>query len=145
MELTTRFLPSKVNGLVTIAITNAPASLAILAITGAAPVPVPPPIPAATKTMLASLTISLIVSALASAAFSPISGSPPAPKPPVIDSPKMILFVALLVERACLSVLATKNSTFWISSSIIRLTALFPAPPTPITTIFAAGSKLSKS
>ena len=85
MELTTLFLPSKVNGRVTIAITKAPASRAIRATTGAAPVPVPPPIPAATKTILASLTISLISSVLASAAFSPTSGSPPAPKPPVIS------------------------------------------------------------
>ena len=145
MELTTLFLPSKVNGRVTIAITNAPASRAIRATTGAAPVPVPPPIPAATKTMFASLTISRISSALASAAFSPISGSPPAPKPPVISWPKIKRWRDLLVLKACLSVLATQKSTLAISSSIILLTALLPAPPTPITTILAAGSKLSKS
>ena len=60
--------PSKENGRVTIATTKAPASFAIRAITGEAPVPVPPPIPAAIKTILASFTISLISSALASAA-----------------------------------------------------------------------------
>ena len=113
--------------------------------TGAAPVPVPPPIPAAMKTILASLTISLISSALASAACSPISGIPPAPKPPVISGPRTSLCSDLLVERACLSVLATQKVTLLISSSIIRLTALFPAPPTPITTIFAAGSKFERS
>ncbi|MPN16426.1 hypothetical protein SDC9_163766 [bioreactor metagenome] len=106
-ERAIRFLPSKANGLVTIATTNAPASFAMRAITGDAPVPVPPPIPAAIKTMLASLTISLISSALASAAFLPISGSPPAPSPPVISAPRTKRFLALLVERVCLSVFAT--------------------------------------
>ena len=145
MELTTLFLPSKVNGRVTMAITKAPASRAIRATTGAAPVPVPPPIPAAIKTIFAPLTISLMSSTLASAAFSPISGSPPAPKPPVISWPRIKRWRALLVDKACLSVLATQNSTLAISSSIIRLTALLPAPPTPMTTILATGSKKSKS
>ena len=133
------------NGRVTIATTSAPASFAIRATTGAAPVPVPPPMPAATNTIFAPLTISLMSSALASAACSPISGTPPAPRPPVISGPKTILFKAFEVERACLSVFATQNSTFPMSSSIILLTALLPAPPTPMTTILAAGSKLSKS
>ena len=69
--------------------------------TGAAPVPVPPPIPAAIKTKLAPATISRILSIDSSAAFLPISGFPPAPKPPVDSCPKIILFVALLLERAC--------------------------------------------
>ena len=48
-----RFLPSNLNGLVTTAIVSAPSSLARLAITGAAPVPVPPPSPVVTKIMSA--------------------------------------------------------------------------------------------
>ena len=44
-----RRLPSNVNGFVTIATVSMPASRAARAITGAAPVPVPPPIPAVTK------------------------------------------------------------------------------------------------
>ena len=42
--------PSKLNGLVTMPTVRAPLSLATSATTGAAPVPVPPPIPAAMKT-----------------------------------------------------------------------------------------------
>ena len=43
------FLPSNWNGLVTHPTVRIPLSLAALAITGAAPVPVPPPIPAVTN------------------------------------------------------------------------------------------------
>ena len=52
------FSPSKENGLVTIAIVKAPKSLATCATIGAAPVPVPPPIPAAIKTIFAPCNIS---------------------------------------------------------------------------------------
>ena len=45
------FLPSQVNGFVTTAIVKIPSSLAIFATTGAAPVPVPPPIPAVINTI----------------------------------------------------------------------------------------------
>ena len=48
-------VPSNAKGLVTIPTVRAPASLASLAITGAAPVPVPPPIPAVIKTMSVSI------------------------------------------------------------------------------------------
>ena len=44
-----RALPSKAKGLVTTPTTKMPISLAICATTGAAPVPVPPPIPAVTN------------------------------------------------------------------------------------------------
>ena len=99
-EFAILFLPSKVNGRVTIATVRAPLSLAARAITGAAPVPVPPPIPAAIKTRFAPVTILLISSMLASAAFLPTLGSPPAPKPPVICSPRTIRFGALDVAKA---------------------------------------------
>ena len=46
-----RRVPSKPNGLVTMPTVSAPTSRAIRATTGAAPVPVPPPEPAATNTM----------------------------------------------------------------------------------------------
>ena len=45
--------PSNRNGLVTMPTVSAPVSRAICATTGAAPVPVPPPIPQVTKTMSA--------------------------------------------------------------------------------------------
>ena len=46
-------LPSNANGLVTTATVRMPISRAICAMTGAAPVPVPPPMPAVTKSMSA--------------------------------------------------------------------------------------------
>ena len=112
IELTFLFCPSNVKGRVTIATTKAPSSFATRATTGAAPVPVPPPIPAATNTMLAPFTISLISASLASAAFSPIDGSPPAPNPPVISLPRINLLGDFEVDKACLSVFATQNVTF---------------------------------
>ncbi len=48
-----RLFPSKSNGLVTTATVNAPIFFATPAMIGAAPVPVPPPIPAVIKTILA--------------------------------------------------------------------------------------------
>ena len=46
-----RFVPSNLNGVVTMPTVSAPRSRAIFATTGAAPVPVPPPSPAVTNTM----------------------------------------------------------------------------------------------
>ena len=63
-------------------------SIAILAIIGAAPVPVPPPIPAVIKTILVfEFNMAFISSKLSIAAFSPISGFAPAPKPSVKLTP----------------------------------------------------------
>ena len=80
--------PSKLKGTVTIPTVRIPISLAIFAITGAAPVPVPPPIPAVMKTILVLFpSMALISSMLSSAAFLPTSGSAPAPKPSVSLTP----------------------------------------------------------
>jgi len=54
--ISARRVPSALNGKVTTAIINAPAVLAAFAITGVAPVPVPPPRPAARNTMSAPAT-----------------------------------------------------------------------------------------
>ena len=53
-----RRTPSKLNGLVMTPTVSAPRSLAISAMTGAAPDPVPPPMPAVMKIMSASLSAS---------------------------------------------------------------------------------------
>ena len=53
-----RRMPSKLNGFVTTATVSEPRSLAISAMTGAAPDPVPPPMPAVMKIMSASLSAS---------------------------------------------------------------------------------------
>ena len=74
-------MPSNLKGLVTTATVRAPNSFAIDAITGAAPVPVPPPIPAVIKTISAPVNNSSIAILSLSAALLPISGSAPAPRP----------------------------------------------------------------
>jgi len=132
-----RFFASNLNGFVTTPTVRIPCSLAIFATTGAAPVPVPPPIPQVTNTISAPLTAADNSSALSSAAFSPISGCAPAPSPFVSFSPICINVGALQSCNACLSVFTPINSTPPIFSSIMRFTALLPAPPTPITIILA--------
>jgi len=133
-------LPSNLNGFVTTPTVRIPRFLAISATIGAAPVPVPPPIPHVTNTISLPFMYSVSSSLLSSAAFSPISGIAPAPSPFVSFSPICTQFMALQRLRCCLSVLTQSNSTPLIPSSIIRLTALLPAPPTPTIKIFAADS-----
>ena len=88
-SLARRFLrlPSKLNGSVTTPTESVPRSRAILATTGAAPVPVPPPRPAVTKTRSAPDIDSRILSAASRAAFSPSAMLPPVPRPFVRSSP----------------------------------------------------------
>ena len=138
--LTIRTFASKRKGLVTTPTVSIPISLASLATTGAAPVPVPPPIPQVTNTISAPFIAAAISSLLSSAAFSPISGFAPAPNPLVSFSPICKSLGALHSCNACLSVLTPTNSTPVMFSSTILFTALLPAPPTPITIIFAADS-----
>src|ERR1051325_5237799 len=132
-----RFLPSNLNGLVTTAIVSAPSSLARLAITGAAPVPVPPPRPVVTKIMSAPDNVWMMLSVSSSAAWRPMFGSAPAPSPFVSLWPICSFMAALALSSACRSVLATMNSTPPSPTSTMRLTALLPPPPTPITLILA--------
>ncbi len=133
-----RRLPSKANGLVTTATVSAPISLASEAMIGVAPVPVPPPRPAVTKIMSAPSRASMILSESSRAALRPISGLAPAPRPLVSFTPSWILVAARDIRRACRSVLATMNSMCSMPASIMRLTALLPPPPTPITLMRAS-------
>ena len=82
-----RLRPSKAKGFVTTPMVSAPSSLAHCATIGAAPVPVPPPMPAVTNTMSEPFRAFSISSRLSRAAFSPISGLAPAPSPLVSFSP----------------------------------------------------------
>ena len=130
--------PSKSNGRVTTPTVSAPISfLAISAITGAAPVPVPPPSPAVTKTMSAPLSASLISSRDSAAAPWPICGFAPAPRPLVSSWPMLSLMSASVICSACASVLHAMNSTPLSPASIMRFTALVPPPPTPTTLMTA--------
>ena len=140
-----RRAPSKLNGLVTTPMVSAPLSLASWATTGAAPEPVPPPSPAVMKTMSESTSAALIFSESSSAARWPIVASPPAPRPRVILSPMRILCGASAWSSAWASVLQAMNSTPIISARIIRLTALLPPPPTPMTRISAKFSESERN
>jgi hypothetical protein len=129
--------PSNRNGLVTIPTVSAPASRAICATTGAAPVPVPPPMPQVTKTMSAPWTATATSSRFSSMAWRPISGRAPAPRPRVGLRPIWILTSDFDRASAWASVFTEINSTPPSWSSIIRLTAFPPPPPTPTTFIRA--------
>ena len=71
--------PSKEKGLVTTPTVRSPASFAISATMGAAPVPVPPPMPAVMNTISASSRALAICPRLSSADLRPTSGLEPAP------------------------------------------------------------------
>ena len=73
--------PSNSKGLVTTPTVKMPISLAMRAITGAAPVPVPPPMPAVMNSMCAPSIALRISSTANSAASRPLSGLLPAPRP----------------------------------------------------------------
>ncbi len=79
--------PSNSNGLVTTPTVRMPISLAARAITGAAPVPVPPPMPAVMNSMWLPSTSERSSSIASSAAAAPISGREPAPRPSVMVTP----------------------------------------------------------
>src|SRR6202171_841672 len=81
----------------------------------------------------------MIRSVSSSAAERPTFGSAPAPSPFVSLLPICSLIGALLERSACRSVLATMNSTPSRPVPTIRLTALLPPPPIPMTLIRAAG------
>src|SRR5207247_118876 len=126
------------HGLVTTPTVSEPSSFATLAMTGAAPVPVPPPMPAVMKIMSASARYSRRRSTSSWAARLPTSGLPPAPSPRVSFSPSCILIGARLALRACESVLAAMKSTPGKPAAIMVFTALPPPPPTPPTLLRAA-------
>mmetsp|Transcript_20233 Transcript_20233/g.47079 ORF Transcript_20233/g.47079 Transcript_20233/m.47079 type:complete len:335 (-) Transcript_20233:472-1476(-) len=130
-----RRLPSKTKGFVTMPTVRHPASLATSATTGAAPDPVPPPIPDVTKHRSVPATTSPISLRDSSAAMRPMSGFPPAPKPRVTPAPifSTLAPLALLRPKACASVLRAQKSTPPTAVSSMRSTALLPPPPTPMT------------
>ena len=106
-----RFLPSKTNGLVTTATVRMPSPLATSATIGAAPVPVPPPIPAVIKTISAPCKTSAMRSLSSKAASLPMPGFAPAPRPLVMFPPSCNSVLELRLWSAWESVLAQINST----------------------------------
>src|SRR6266568_3631417 len=140
-----RLRPSNRNGLVTIPIVRAPRSRAICAMMGDAPVPVPPPMPQVTNNMSAPCSACSTSSRFSSIAWRPISGRAPAPSPRVSFFPIWTFTSALLLSRACASVLTEMNSTPCRPSSTMRFSALPPPPPMPTTFIRAFCDTVSSS
>ena len=128
---------SNLKGLVTTATVKIPRSFATSATTGAAPVPVPPPIPAVMNTISAPLSSSAMRSRSSIAAARPVSGFAPAPRPLVILLPICSVLSAPKPSKACASVLMAMKSTPLTSLLTICCTALPPPPPTPMTLITA--------
>ena len=87
LAMSRRLRPSKLNGLVTTATVRMPSSRAICAMIGAAPVPVPPPMPAVMNTMSAPSSASAMRSLSSIAACAPMAGLAPAPRPLVRPVP----------------------------------------------------------
>ena len=98
--------------MVTIPTVSIPNSLATCATIGAPPVPVPPPMPAVTNTILVlSFSMFVISAILSSQAFLPISGFAPAPKPEVSVGPICTFKGIALASNAFISVLHNTKST----------------------------------
>ena len=117
--------------MVTMPMVSMPCSRAMRATTGAAPVPVPPPMPAVMNTILVlSVNRSAIFSSLSKAAWRATEGTLPAPSP---VSPISSLLGTEEFLSACSSVLHTQNDTFSMFWLYMCCTALLPPPPTPIT------------
>src|SRR6266705_1222645 len=140
-----RLRPSNRKGFVTMPMVRAPKSRAIWEIIGAAPVPVPPPMPQVTNTRSAFWRECSTSSRFSSMAWRPISGRAPAPNPRVSFLPICTFTSALLLSRACASVFTEMNSTPWSPSSTMRFRALPPPPPTPTTFIRAYCDTVSSS
>ena len=141
-----RFGPSKLKGSVTIPTVRMPNSREICEITGAAPVPVPPPIPPVMNTISAPSNRDVMASRSASIASRPTVEFAPAPRPLVRFFPTWIFCSEGLLSRSWASVLMAMKSTPCIPDVIIRVTAFPPAPPTPTTFSFAfCSDKLSNS
>ena len=102
---------SNSKGFVTTAIVKIPISRAMLAITGAAPVPVPPPIPQVTNTMSAPLIASAISSALKPSFFNNI---------PILTSSTHCLVSSLISSHKSLYPMAI--NPFIIVNTIIIFT-----------------------
>ena len=138
-----RLVPSNWKGLVTTPTVSTPSSRAARAMTGAAPVPVPPPMPAVMKHMCTPCRCSTMSSIDSSAAAPPTCGLAPAPSPWVTPMPSWMRLLQPFCCNAWASVFATTNSTPSSSFSIMLWTALPPAPPTPKTVMRGRSSVAS--
>jgi len=135
-----RRVPSKLNGLVTTATVKSHLA-GRTRHNGAAPVPVPPPIPAVTNTMCYHEWLRKSLRSFLSAAAVPMSGLAPAPKPSVNCLPSCSFTSAGWRSSTCKSVLAMAKSPRQLSANHV-LHRVAAAAPTPITMSAADGQCL---
>ena len=136
------FSPSHKKGMVTMPTVRMPMSLLAFAMTGAAPVPVPPPIPAVMNVILVpSSSMALMSSRVSSAASRAFSGTLPAPSPSL---PSWMCTGTGEALSACASVLHSTKLTSCMPSLYMWFTALPPPPPTPMTLMMLTFSGTSK-
>ena len=129
-----RRVPSNWNGLVTTPTVRMPISRAARAMTGAAPVPVPPPMPAVTNTMCdAGEVIADFLDRLLGGRAADLGLRAGAEALGDLQAHLDDAVGAATSVSACASVLATTKSTPARPDVIMLLTALPPAPPTPHT------------
>ena len=125
--------PSHLKGMVTMPTVRMPIFFASRAITGAAPVPVPPPIPAVMNTIrVPSLRQRCISSRLSSAACRAFSGMLPAPSPSFPSCRRLGMGESFSALR---SVLQMRKFTSLIPWRNMWFAAFPPPPPTPMTFI----------
>ena len=141
--------PSKEKGKVAKTTTNAPASRAQRATSGAAPDPVPPPSPTQIKTRRRPRKTPSISSRDPCPASAPNSGSPPQPSPCVKALPNCNFVPAMDPCSPRTSQFMLTNSTPTMPSKAILSITLLPAPPIPNTLtappkVWAAASALSR-
>ena len=132
-----RLPPSMLKGRVTTATVRMPSSRASCATTGAAPVPVPPPMPAVRKSMSQPSMSWMMRSRSSMAAWRPTSGLAPAPRPLVMPEPICSVVLTSECLSACASVLMHMNSTPSMPLRTMCDTALPPPPPMPSTLMTA--------
>ena len=126
--------PSQSKGLVTTPTVRMPISLATRAITGAAPVPVPPPMPAVMNSMCAPSIAARMSSTASFRRLAALLRLAAGAQAAVAQLDGLVRGAAR--ASACASVLAQMNSTPCTPRSIMCSTALPPPPPTPITLIW---------
>jgi hypothetical protein len=128
-----RLAPSNWKGFVTTPTVRTPSSRAACAMIGAAPVPVPPPMPAVMKAHVRAGEVidDLLDRFLGGAA--PTAGRAPCAEPLGHARTHLDAAMRLGLRSACASVFATTNSQPSRLWEIMLLTALPPAPPTPNT------------
>ena len=136
------FSPSHKKGMVTMPTVSMPISLLTLAMTGAAPVPVHPPIPAVMNVILVPSSSMCLMSSIVSSAISRACLGMLMAQSSSLRS--MMCTGTGEALSDCASVLHSAKLTSCMPSLYMWFTALPPPPPTPMTLMMLTFSGTSK-